>query len=101
MARTNGRSTPVSTVVQPGDSPARHLLCPACGYDLRGAASGRCSECGLDIAAAELDRIEIPWAYRKVMGRSRAFQKTVLMVTIDARRLRHEAAKPQSLRDAT
>lgn len=88
-----------STTRAPAES-SRATLCPACGYDLRGAASGRCSECGLDIDAAGLDRSGIPWAYRKAMGRSRAFQKTVWMITLDVKPLRHEAAKPQSLRDA-
>jgi hypothetical protein len=29
----------------------RHNLCLACGYDLTGNVSGRCSECGVEIAS--------------------------------------------------
>jgi hypothetical protein len=30
--------------------------CPACGYDLKGNTSGRCSECGESIEAGQADR---------------------------------------------
>lgn len=88
-----------STTRAPAES-SRATLCPACGYDLRGSTGGRCSECGLDIDAAELSRSGIPWAYRRELGRVRAFLKTVWEITFDANRLRHEAAKPQSAHDA-
>lgn len=79
---------------------ARTVLCPACGYDLRGVDSDRCSECGLVLDRATLDRSGFPWAYREKLGRVRAFLKTVWLVTIDAKSLRNEAAKPQSPGDA-
>ena len=75
-------------------------VCPACGYDLRGAVDARCSECGLVIDRAALERTAIPWAYRREVGRVRAFFKTVWRVTLDLKALRLEAAKPQSARDA-
>src|SRR5687768_8381884 len=74
----------------------RSVLCPACGYDLRGATEDRCSECGLVVDLASLQHSEIPWAYRRQIGWGRAFFKTVWMITSDVKSLRHEAAKPQS-----
>src|SRR5687768_10793324 len=65
-------------------APAGDLLCPACGYDLRGTTGGRCSECGLEIDPAALARSGVPWAYRKEMGRVRAFLKTAWLVTFDS-----------------
>lgn len=82
------------------DAPGRIPLCPVCGYDLRGTAGERCSECGLVIDHADLARSSIPWAYRREIGRARAFLRTVCLVTLDLKRLRHEAAKPQSAHDA-
>ena len=35
------------------------FLCPACGYDLSGARVERCSECGLEIDRAWLDKTEL------------------------------------------
>lgn len=82
------------------DTPARNILCPVCGYDLRGGTGERCSECGLVIDHADLARSAMPWAYRREIGRVRAFMKTVWVVTLDLKSIRHEAAKPQSARDA-
>src|SRR5690606_7827504 len=42
----------------------------------------------------------VPWAHRKRMGRLWAFGATVWRFSIDARSLRHEAARPQDERDA-
>ncbi len=33
---------------------AAYLICPDCGYDLRGNPSGRCSECGRPFTPEEL-----------------------------------------------
>src|SRR4051794_13275118 len=63
--------------------PGRSLLCPGCGYDLRGTIGGRCSECGLEIDRAALERSGFPWAHRASLGRVRAFLKTVWLVTVD------------------
>jgi hypothetical protein len=49
---------------------------------------------------ASLQHSDIPWAYRRQVGRVRAFFKTVWMITSDVKSLRHEAAKPQSPSDA-
>lgn len=76
------------------------LLCPACGYDLRGRIEERCSECGAAIDAESLKTSQIPWAQRRQIGRAWAYLKTLWMVTIDDRRLRYEASRPQVLADA-
>lgn len=79
---------------------SRSILCPACGYDLRAATEDRCSECGLAIDRASLDRSGIPWAHRRAVGQLRAFIKTIWLMTRDAKSLRNETAKPQDARDA-
>jgi hypothetical protein len=84
----------------PGAIPQRSILCPACGYDLRASTDNRCSECGLVIDRESLLRSGIPWASRRQIGRIRAFWRTVWLMTVDAKVLRHETAKPQSVRDA-
>jgi hypothetical protein len=81
-------------------APPRTLLCPECGYDLRGATGDRCSECGLVIDREALRRSGFPWAHRKSIGRVQAFSKTVWLVTADGRALRQETAKEQSVHDA-
>ncbi len=81
-------------------APSRTVLCPGCGYDLRGMTADRCSECGLVIDAEALRRSGFPWAHRKSVGRVRAFLKTVWLVTADGKALSMEAAKEQSARDA-
>lgn len=75
------------------------LLCPACGYDLRGSDSLRCPECGLEINRNALQTSAIPWAHRKSIGRARAYLKTVWQITRGSSALVHEAAKPQDPRD--
>jgi hypothetical protein len=81
-------------------TPPRTVLCPSCGYDLRGMTGDRCSECGLVIDRDALRRSGFPWAHRKALGRVRAFLKTVWLATADSESLRMEAAKEQSVRDA-
>src|SRR5687767_11785601 len=76
------------------------LVCPRCGYDLRGATTDQCSECGLVVDRAAAAVSGVPWAHRRTIGRLRAFLKTVWQVTWDSRRLRHEMAKPQDAGDA-
>lgn len=87
-------------VSAPAPAEGRSVLCPGCGYDLRGASADRCSECGLEIDRAALERSGFPWAHRAQVGRVRAFLKTVWLVTIDSKQLRHETAKAQSRRGA-
>jgi hypothetical protein len=93
--------TPIS-VTNVADTTAdsgRAVLCPGCGYDLRGTTGERCSECGLAIDRAALERSGFPWAHRASLGRMRAFLKTVWLVTVDAASLRYEVAKQQRPRD--
>lgn len=76
------------------------VLCPACGYDVRSAPSGRCSECGLALDGSAAAESHVPWARRRKAGRVRAFVRTVWAVTLDRRPVRHELARPQEPRDA-
>jgi hypothetical protein len=86
---------------QPQTEPAAQAIhCPACGYDLRGTAGDRCSECGLVIDRDDLARSNFPWVYREKRGRLNAFLSTVWGITLDRKVLRHEAAKPQAVADA-
>lgn len=82
------------------EAPLRTILCPGCGYDLRAATGGRCSECGLVVDREALKRSGFPWAHRRSIGRVRAFFQTVWLVTVDSKLLSQETAKPQSPRDA-
>ena len=92
-------STSQSELTRPREVSGRTVFCPGCGYDLRGSAASRCSECGLLVDRAALERSAFPWAHRASLGRARAFLKTVWLVTADAQSLRHETAKAQSPRD--
>jgi hypothetical protein len=83
--------------VTPSDD-APLLLCPACGFDLRGTTSDRCGECGLEIDRAGLRVSNIPWAHRDRMGRVGAYLRTARRVALD-RDVRYEAARPQEIRD--
>ena len=56
------------------------LLCPDCGYSLRGLTSERCPECGLDLDFIESDKPVIPWERRREIGRVRAYWQTVFQV---------------------
>jgi hypothetical protein len=76
------------------------VYCPACGYDLRGAASDRCSECGLPIVGGEAQQSRLQWYYRGRSGRWRAFWQTVWQVTSDIPEIRHETARVQYARSA-
>lgn len=56
------------------------LPCPICGYDLRGAASERCPECGTGIDLHQLrGTASIPWQLEQT-GRFRAFWRTAWRV---------------------
>jgi hypothetical protein len=74
------------------------LLCPACGFDLRGTPGDRCGECGLDIDRAGLRVSGIAWAHRDRMGRVPAYVKTARAFAGD-RNVRYEGARPQEIRD--
>src|SRR6478609_3636267 len=89
-----------ATTETPAES-EHNLLCPACGYDLRGTTAQRCSECGLELDRAAFQRSTIAWAYRGKIGRISAFVRTVWQFTSDTKAIRYDAAKPQSAHDAT
>lgn len=76
------------------------LLCPACGYDLRGIESDRCPECGTAIDRAQLSHSHIPWPYRKQLGRFRTYWGTVLLTMFRPHKLAAEMARPVSFDDA-
>lgn len=76
------------------------LLCPGCGYNLRGLTEHRCPECGEDFGPAALSETALPWTHRRRIGRVRAYLQTVGMATFHPRRLAAEIAHPQSYRDS-
>ncbi len=76
------------------------LLCPRCGYNLRGLLANRCPECGVGFDRAALTASRIPWVWRRPIGRFRAYWKTVWMVVQHNDRLCDEPALPVSFRDA-
>ena len=67
-------------------------VCPACGYDLRGAPSARCPECGTDAAAASA----VPWEHRRRQGTWTAFRRTVRMAAVRPGQLGDGAAAARS-----
>jgi hypothetical protein len=71
------------------------VYCPACGYDLRGALSDRCSECGLPIVGGQAQYSQLKWHHRNQIGLWRAFWWTVLQVTRDNPEIRDETARIQ------
>src|SRR5687768_15113775 len=75
------------------------LICPNCGYDLRAAVGGRCSECGSVFDEAELRTSGFPWAQRRQRGRIRAYLLTTWYVLINSRRIAHEASRTQLASD--
>jgi hypothetical protein len=84
----------------PGASDDDALRCPACDYDLRALAGGRCPECGLAIDRAALSQSQIPWAHRARIGRFRAYRKTVWMVFRHPKKVAADSSRPVSLEDA-
>jgi hypothetical protein len=76
------------------------ILCPQCGYDLRGSTSPRCSECGHDLALLRTTQSQIPWLHRRQIGRIRAYWRTAWLVTFRNRQFCAEASRPVSYGDA-
>src|SRR5688572_15202434 len=76
------------------------LLCPGCGYDLRGIESERCPECGVlvDRAGAVISRI--PWAHREQIGKWRAYWRTVRRAMFHPVALAAEVSRPVRFDDA-
>jgi hypothetical protein len=87
-------------MTQPPQDNSIDLICPECGYDLRGLSNQRCPECGtvFDRATATLSRI--PWVQRKAIGSFRAYWRTVWLSTIRIKQLADEVTRPVSLREA-
>lgn len=59
------RETPAERLARLAASSAASVLCPLCGYDLRGLSAARCPECGTvftleELAAAQPQRQESP-----------------------------------------
>jgi hypothetical protein len=76
------------------------LLCPQCGYNLRGIQSDRCPECGFAIDRESLSRSIIPWTFRDEIGLLRAFEQTVMLAIRHPRRLGVAASRPVDYQDA-
>jgi hypothetical protein len=76
------------------------LLCPGCGYDLRGIDSDRCPECGVEIDRAHGLVSQIPWEHRKQLGKWRAYFKTVAIAMVRPARLAAEMSRPVRFDDA-
>lgn len=105
-AAMDGSPPSPAPAAPPGEPPpnrppaADELSCPDCGYDLRGIASARCPECGLAIDREQLGVSRIPWSHRRLIGRVRAYGRTVWRATFHTRRLSAEAARPVHYGDA-
>lgn len=85
----------------PGAEPITdELLCPACGYNLRGLTINRCPECGQDFDPADLIVSRIPWAHRRRNGRLRAYWQTVWLVMLRNRQFCRECYRPVRYTDA-
>jgi hypothetical protein len=79
---------------------AQGLLCPACGYDVRGIESERCPECGIVIDRRELLRSPIPWEHRKELGKWRAYWRTVRLAMFRPGKLAAAVARPVEVAEA-
>src|SRR5947209_8529114 len=79
---------------------AGDIFCVECGYDLRGLASARCPECGIELDRGAMGRSRLKWARRKTIGRVPAYLATVWSVIARTRRVADEVAGPVSLDDA-
>lgn len=76
------------------------LRCLRCGYDLRGFATERCSECGWEIDRDLLSGGSFPWEFRRYRGRFLSYLKTVWTVSIGSRSLADAPKRRHELADA-
>jgi hypothetical protein len=79
---------------------AESLICPACGYDLRGIASERCPECGAAVDRTSLGVSRIPWVHRQKIGRVRAYLSTMRLAMFRPRALAQEINRPVPYADS-
>ena len=92
------RSAAAPTPEAPADIP---IPCPACAYDLRGNASGRCPECGIELDEEALStRAAIPWQSRHKVGRLQAFVRTVSLALRHPAQLARQAGREVDYRSA-
>jgi len=85
----------------PGPAPLPvGIVCPDCGYDLRGSTSARCSECGFALDVLRVRETLIPWSHRRELGWLRAYWKTVWLVLRYPKRFCLEMARPVSYADS-
>jgi hypothetical protein len=89
-----------SSVPSSDPAEAAELVCPGCGYELRGIASDRCPECGLAIDRATMSVSRLPWAHRKRIGRFRAYWRTNLMAIFRPGKVAEEMNRPVRFQDA-
>lgn len=92
MTQTHGADDAGSTLTE-------GLLCPDCGYDLRGLPEMRCPECGLSVESL-IAEPGIPWVRRRKLGWFRAYWRTVWTVMFCHRRFAREVMRPVSCGDA-
>lgn len=93
------RDVEAEQVVEGSPLPAG-LLCPECGYDLRGLTSDRCPECGFELAPLRTQESQIPWNYRAKLGCFRAYWRTVWKVERRPQQFCLEIARPVNAADA-
>lgn len=84
----------MTSLPQPPPALAVGIVCPECGYDLRGSTSTRCPECGYALDDLRAGRTALPWPNRAVLGRWRAFWATAWLVMRRPLRVTAEAAIP-------
>lgn len=76
------------------------LLCPTCGYNLRGLTQARCPECGVEFDRARLSDSQLPWLQRRHRGRIRTYWRTAWRISNRPRTLTAEFCRPVLYADA-
>jgi len=85
----------------PGPAPLPvGIVCPDCGYDLRGSTSARCSECGFALDGLRSQETQVPWSHRRELGWLRAYWKTVWLVLRRPKQFCLEMSRPVSYADS-
>lgn len=80
--------------------PTHEIYCPNCDYDVRALVGETCPECGQKIDLVELRRSQIPWTYRRELGRFGAYWRTVRLVLFSHTRFGREISRPVDYTDA-